>query len=176
MTARDRRQLTVEVNGARHERAVEPRMLLVDLLREDLGLTGTHVGCDDGVCGSCTVLVGGQPLKSCLMLAVQADGASVTTIEGIGTPQALDPMQRAFIEAGAVQCGYCTPGMVIAARALLERNPDPDDAAIRDGLRGNICRCGGYQAIRDAVRLAAAERAEPVPRSASPLARTEREG
>jgi len=145
----------LRVNGEDTTAAVEPRLLLVDHLREDLGLTGAHTGCDDGVCGACTVLVDGQPTKSCLMLTVQADGCDVTTIEGLGTPQDLHPVQQAFIDAGAVQCGYCTPGMVVAVAALLARDPDPDDAAIRAGLQGNVCRCGGYQAIREAVRLAA---------------------
>lgn len=161
--------ITVEVNGEPRQASVEPRLLLVDFLREQLGLTGTHSGCDDGVCGACTVLLEGRPVKSCLLLAVQVDGASVTTIEGVGDPHQMDEVQRAFVEAGAVQCGYCTPGMVIAARALLDRNPDPDDAAIRAGMRGNVCRCGGYQAIREAVRLAAAERARGPELSSSPL-------
>ncbi len=161
--------IAVAVNGERREASVEPRRLLVDFLREDLGLIGTHSGCDDGVCGACTVLLDGRPVKSCLLFAVQADGAEVTTVEGVGTPASMDEVQRAFIEAGAVQCGYCTPGMVIAARALLDRNPDPDDAAIRDGMRGNVCRCGGYQAIREAVRLAAAARANDSEPSSSPL-------
>ncbi|MEN3281815.1 MAG: aerobic carbon-monoxide dehydrogenase small subunit [Solirubrobacteraceae bacterium] len=147
--------VALTVNAQARSGAVEPRLLLVDFLRDDLRLTGVHIGCDDGVCGACTVLVDGQPAKSCLMLAVQANGAEVTTVEGLGQPQSLHPVQQAFIDAGAVQCGFCTPGMVVAVAALLERNPDPDDAAIRAGLVGNICRCGGYQAIREAVRLAA---------------------
>jgi carbon-monoxide dehydrogenase small subunit len=150
-------QISVTVNGTRREAEVEGRLVLVDFLRDDLGLTGTHSACDDGVCGACTVLVDGQPVKSCLMLAAQVDDVEVTTVEGIGAPQSLHPIQQAFVDAGAVQCGYCTPGMVVAAAALLARNPDPDDEAIRAGLVGNVCRCGGYQAIRDAVRLAAHE-------------------
>jgi carbon-monoxide dehydrogenase small subunit len=153
----EREHIAVSVNGAPRDADVEARLLLVDFLREDLGLTGTHSACDDGVCGACTVLVDGQPVKSCLMLAAQVDGADVTTVEGMGAPQSLHPVQQAFVDAGAVQCGYCTPGMVVATAALLARNPDPDDAAIRAGLLGNVCRCGGYQAIRDAVRLAARE-------------------
>jgi carbon-monoxide dehydrogenase small subunit len=150
-------RIAVTVNGTRREAEVEGRLLLVDFLREDLGLTGTHSACDDGVCGACTVIVDGEPIKSCLMLAAQVDGVDVTTVEGLGGPQSLHPVQQAFVDAGAVQCGYCTPGMVVATTALLARNPDPDDEAIRAGLIGNVCRCGGYQAIRDAVRLAARE-------------------
>jgi carbon-monoxide dehydrogenase small subunit len=153
----ERERIAVAVNGTEREAEVEGRLLLVDFLREELGLTGTHSACDDGVCGACTVLVDGQPVKSCLMLAAQVDGGDVTTVEGIGAPQSLHPVQQAFVEAGAVQCGYCTPGMVVATAALLARNPDPDDEAIRAGLVGNVCRCGSYQAIRDAVRLAARE-------------------
>jgi carbon-monoxide dehydrogenase small subunit len=153
----ERERIAVAVNGTGREAEVEGRLLLVDFLREELGLTGTHSACDDGVCGACTVLVDGQPVKSCLMLAAQVDGGDVTTVEGIGAPQSLHPVQQAFVEAGAVQCGYCTPGMVVATAALLARNPDPDDEAIRAGLVGNVCRCGSYQAIRDAVRLAARE-------------------
>ena len=142
------------VNGVTHERDVEPRLLLVDFLRAELGLTGAHSGCDDGLCGACTVKVDGEPVKSCLMLAIQVDGSEVTTIEGLGAPGALHPVQQAFIDAGAVQCGYCTPGMVIAASALLERTPAPSDAEIREGLVGNLCRCGCYQNIRAAVTQA----------------------
>ena len=142
------------VNGIEYEREVDPRLLLVDFIRAELGLTGAHSGCDDGMCGACTVKVDGQPVKSCLMLAVQANGAEVTTIEGLGTETDLHPVQQAFIDAGAVQCGYCTPGFVVAASALLERNPAPSDAEIRDGLIGNLCRCGCYQNIRAAVTLA----------------------
>ena len=149
-------QLSIEtvVNGVAYTREVDPRLLLVDFVRAELGLTGAHSGCDDGMCGACTVKVDGQPVKSCLMLAVQANGAEVTTIEGLGTETDLHPVQQAFIDAGAVQCGYCTPGFVVAASALLERNPAPSDAEIRDGLIGNLCRCGCYQNIRAAVTLA----------------------
>jgi len=142
------------VNGTEHERDVDPRLLLVDFLRGDLGLTGAHVGCDDGLCGACTVKVDGQPVKSCLMLAIQADGAEITTVEGLGSSGALHPVQQAFIDNGAVQCGYCTPGFLVAACALLERNPTPSDAEIREGLVGNLCRCGCYQNIRAAVTQA----------------------
>jgi carbon-monoxide dehydrogenase small subunit len=134
---------------------VDPRLLLTDFLRADLGLTGAHMGCDDGMCGACTVKVDGRPVKSCLMLAIQADGARMTTVEGLGTSADLHPVQQAFIDAGAVQCGYCTPGFVVATSALLERTPAPTDAEIRDGLVGNLCRCGCYQNIRAAVALAA---------------------
>jgi carbon-monoxide dehydrogenase small subunit len=144
------------VNGVAHEREVDPRLLLVDFLRADLELTGAHMGCDDGMCGACTVKVDGRAVKSCLMLAIQADGAEVTTVEGLGTGADLHPVQQAFIDAGAVQCGYCTPGFVVAASALLERTPAPTDAEIRDGLVGNLCRCGCYQNIRAAVNLASA--------------------
>jgi len=142
------------VNGVEHEREVEPRVLLLDLLRAELGLTGTHSGCDDGVCGACTVLVDGAPVKSCLMLAVQADGAEVTTVEGLARDGGRSAVQEAFIAAGAVQCGYCTPGFVVAATALLERIPAPSDEQIREGLVGNLCRCGCYPQIRRAVRQA----------------------
>jgi carbon-monoxide dehydrogenase small subunit len=142
------------VNGIAHEREVDARLLLVDLLRAELGLTGVHSGCDDGLCGACTVTVDGQPVKSCLMLAVQADGTEITTVEGLGTEDDLHPVQQAFIDAGAVQCGFCTPGFVVAASALLERTPAPSDQEIREGLIGNLCRCGCYQNIRAAVTLA----------------------
>jgi carbon-monoxide dehydrogenase small subunit len=148
-----------DVNGVSHERDVDPRLLLVDFLRADLGLTGVHSGCDDGLCGACTVKVDGEPVKSCLMLAIQADGAEVTTVEGLGAPGSLHPVQQAFIDAGAVQCGYCTPGFVMATTALLERTPKPDDAEIREGLVGNLCRCGCYQNIRAAVTKASGQEA-----------------
>lgn len=144
----------VEVNRQRYERTFEPRLLLVDFIRRDLGLTGAHSGCDDGLCGACTVLVDGEPVKSCLLLAVQVDGQRVTTVEGVGAA-GRHPVQQAFVDEGAVQCGYCTPGFVVASVALLERDPDPDDNAIRASLVGNLCRCGGYQNIRRAVRAAA---------------------
>jgi aerobic carbon-monoxide dehydrogenase small subunit len=149
------RRIAVTVNGVRHEREVEPRQLLVYFLREQLGLTGTNVGCDTSSCGSCTVLLGGESVKSCTLLAVQADGAEVTTIEGIAANGDLHPVQRAFHEQHGLQCGYCTPGMVMAAIKLLESNPDPTDAEIRRGLEGNLCRCTGYENIVAAVRTAA---------------------
>jgi aerobic carbon-monoxide dehydrogenase small subunit len=141
--------LRVEINGVVQEGEVDARLLLVDFIREELGLTGTHSGC-----GACTVIVDGQPVKSCLMLAVQADGGNVTTIEGIGSEDAPHPVQEAFIAEGAVQCGYCTPGFVVSAVALLDRIPSPSDEEVRKGLLGNVCRCGCYQGIRAAVQRA----------------------
>ncbi|MQA86019.1 MAG: 2Fe-2S iron-sulfur cluster binding domain-containing protein [Streptosporangiales bacterium] len=144
--------LDTEVNGERHRREVEPRLLLVDFLREYLRLTGTHSGCDDGLCGACTVLVDGEPVKSCLMLAAQVDGARITTVEGLRAEDGPHPVQQAFVDAEAVQCGYCTPGFVVAATALLARDAAPTDDGVREGLVGNLCRCGCYQNIRKAVR------------------------
>jgi aerobic carbon-monoxide dehydrogenase small subunit len=149
--------ITLEVNGLSRTIDVEPRLLLVHLLRERLGLTGTHVGCDTSSCGACTVLIDGVSVKSCTVLAVQADGAAVTTIEGIGTDEALHPMQEAFWAEHGLQCGYCTPGMILSAIDLLQRNPKPSDEEIRAGLGGNLCRCTGYQNIVNAVRAAAKE-------------------
>jgi aerobic carbon-monoxide dehydrogenase small subunit len=153
------------VNGERRESEVEPRTLLVHWLREELGLTGTHVGCDTSTCGACTVHLNGDAVKSCTVLAVQADGAEVTTIEGMGGERALHPLQEAFWEHHGVQCGYCTPGMIMAAADLLARNPDPSEHDIRDALAGNLCRCTGYQNIVKAVQAAAARTrgAEPRP-------------
>jgi len=148
------------VNGHRHELEVEPRLLLVHLLRDRLGLTGTHVGCDTSNCGACTVHLDGEAVKSCTVLAVQADGAEVTTIEGLADGGGLHPLQRAFWEDHALQCGYCTPGMIMAAADLLARNPDPSDDEVRHGLEGNLCRCTGYQNIVRAVRDAARELAD----------------
>lgn len=142
-------QLTV--NGSVHSISVEPRWLLSDVLRHQLGLTGTHVGCEQGVCGSCTVLIDGEPTRSCLQFAVQAAGHEVVTVEGVTPDDALSPMQEAFSKHHALQCGFCTPGMVLTAQALLDRNPNPDEEAIREALSGNICRCTGYQSIVDAV-------------------------
>jgi carbon-monoxide dehydrogenase small subunit len=148
----------VEVNGHTYERSVEPRLLLSDFLRHHLQLTGTHVGCEHGVCGACTVLVDDQLTRSCLMLAVQADGASITTVEGLvnsGNPASLHPIQEAFWDAHGLQCGFCTSGMLITTVALLRDNPRPSDQEIRIGLSGNLCRCTGYQNIVNAVQLAA---------------------
>jgi carbon-monoxide dehydrogenase small subunit len=144
------------VNGESHEAEVEPRQLLVYFLREQLGLTGTVVGCDTSSCGACTVLMGGESVKSCTVLAVQADGAEVTTIEGLASNGELHPVQRAFHEQHGLQCGYCTPGMVMATVSLLEENPSPSDEEIRLALEGNLCRCTGYQNIVKAVKAAAA--------------------
>ena len=146
-------QLTV--NGRKRHVAVEPRRLLSDCLRDDLGLTGTNLGCEQGVCGSCTVLVDGESVRSCLMFAVQADGAEVQTVEGLADGGQMHPLQVAFHEHHALQCGFCTPGMLITASELLERNPQPDEAEIRDALSGNLCRCTGYQHIVDAIQGAA---------------------
>jgi carbon-monoxide dehydrogenase small subunit len=149
-------RVQVTVNGERRESEVEARTLLVHWLREELGLTGTHVGCDTSNCGACTVHLNGDAVKSCTVLAVQADGAEVTTIEGMGEEQALHPLQEAFWEHHGLQCGYCTPGMIMAAADLLARNPDPSEHDVRDALAGNLCRCTGYQNIVKAVQAAAA--------------------
>jgi carbon-monoxide dehydrogenase small subunit len=146
--------VTITVNGVPRTAEVEPRMLLVHLLREHLNLTGTHVGCDTSNCGACTVWLDGEAVKSCTVLAVQADGREVTTIEGISENGDMHPMQRAFHEHHALQCGYCTPGMVMTAIKLLEANPAPTDEEIRHGLEGNLCRCTGYENIVAAVRAA----------------------
>jgi carbon-monoxide dehydrogenase small subunit len=148
--------IALVVNGRAYERSVPPRLLLSDFLRHQLGLTGTHVGCEHGVCGACTVLLDGEPVRACLLLAVQADGARITTVEGLApTPHGLHPIQAAFQEAHALQCGFCTPGFLITVAALLEDNPHPTDKEIRQGLSGNLCRCTGYQNIVKAVRIAA---------------------
>ena len=136
--------VSVDVNGEQIELEVPARRLLVHFLRDDLGLTGTHVGCDTGNCGACTVHVNGEPVKSCMLLAVQADGARITTIEGLASDGELTPLQRSFNEHHALQCGYCTPGMLMSATALLERNPRPSEEEVRVALQGNICRCTGY--------------------------------
>jgi len=170
--------VAVTVNGRQRRAAVEPRLLLVHFLRETLGLTGTHVGCDTSNCGACTVHVDGMAVKSCTMLAVQADGSEVTTIEGLGDTENLHPVQEAFWASHALQCGYCTPGMIMASADLLAHNPDPSEAEIRHSLEGNLCRCTGYHNIVKAVRTAAksaraAERAPievPEPPRATPQA------
>jgi aerobic-type carbon monoxide dehydrogenase small subunit (CoxS/CutS family) len=150
-----RRRIAVTVNGRTFTREVEPRLLLADFLRRECGLTGTHIGCAHGVCGACTVLVEGVSARSCLMFAVQADGRSVETVEGLATDDALDTLQQAFHESHALQCGYCTPGMLMSLTEFLRENPDPDVAAIRARVSGNLCRCTGYANIVKAVRLAA---------------------
>jgi aerobic carbon-monoxide dehydrogenase small subunit len=145
----------LNVNGTEHTLTVEPRLLLVHALRDQLGLTGTHVGCDTSNCGACTVHLNGESVKSCTVLAVQADGAEVTTIEGLGTEDNLHPMQEAFWNNHGLQCGYCTPGMIMAATALLAENPDPSEAEVRHALEGNLCRCTGYHNIVKSVLDAA---------------------
>jgi carbon-monoxide dehydrogenase small subunit len=148
-------KVVVTVNGTRHEREVEPRMLLSDFLRHELGLTGTHVGCEHGVCGACTILVDGVPMRSCLMFAVQARDCALTTVEGLAPgPGKLDPLQEAFRDAHGLQCGYCTPGILMTMKAFLAENAKPGEAEIREALSGNLCRCTGYQHIVDAVLLA----------------------
>jgi aerobic carbon-monoxide dehydrogenase small subunit len=149
------------VNLHRYVREVEPRLLLSDLLRHELGLTGTHVGCEHGVCGACTVLLDGQAVRSCLLLAVQASGRSVTTIEGLGEPDNLHPVQQAFSEEHGLQCGFCTPGFILSIASFLEEIPLLDDRRLRERLSGNICRCTGYVGIVRAARRAAAIRGEP---------------
>ena len=148
-------EITVTVNGAEHSLAVEPRLLLVHFLREKLGLTGTHVGCDTTNCGACTVLADGVPVKSCTYLAVQANGKALTTVEGLADGAQLHPIQEGFKEEHGLQCGFCTPGMMLVSAALLEENPDPTEEEIRWAISGNICRCTGYQNIVKAVRWAA---------------------
>ena len=149
----------LNVNGVRHELNVEPRWLLVDVIREVLGLTGTHIGCEHGVCGTCTVLVNGETARSCLMLAVGADGAEILTVEGLSRGDRLHPLQEAFREAQGLQCGFCTPGMLMLAHELLRDNPAPSEQEIREAISANLCRCTGYQGIVEAVRLAAARQA-----------------
>ena len=152
-------QVTVTVNGVEEQHSVEPRLLLVHFLRETVGLTGTHVGCDTSSCGACTVLLDGEGVKSCTLLAVQADGAEVTTIEGMGGADGeLHPLQTAFWEQHGLQCGYCTPGMIMASADLLARNPDPSEEEVREALAGNLCRCTGYQNIVKAVMAAAKDK------------------
>ena len=147
--------VTVTVNGTQYERTVEPRLLLSDFLRHELGLTGTHVGCEHGVCGACTVLFDGEPVRSCLMFAVQANEHEILTVEGLGTPEDLHPLQEAFREAHGVQCGFCTPGFLMSLVPFLEGNPSPTEEEVREAISGNLCRCTGYQHIVDAVQLAA---------------------
>ena len=148
-------RIQLVVNGEPRTLEVEPRTLLVHALRDGLGLTGAHVGCDTSQCGACTVLVEGRAVKSCTLLALQAEGAEVTTIEGLAPADELHPVQQAFVEHHGLQCGFCTPGMILTALDLLSRDPDPDEAAIRHALRGNLCRCTGYQPIVESVRAAA---------------------
>jgi carbon-monoxide dehydrogenase small subunit len=151
--------ISINVNGVDHSGEVEPRLLLVHYLRDVLGLTGTHVGCETSICGACTVLLDGQAVKSCTMFAVQADGSNLTTIEGFAANGNLHPVQEGFWEKHGLQCGYCTPGMIIAASQIIDRNPNPSKDEIRHGLEGNLCRCTGYQHIVEAVEYAAAKKA-----------------
>ena len=150
-------KITITVNRTEHELDIEPSLLLVDLLRDTLRLTGTHVGCDTSQCGACTVLIDGSAVKSCTVLAVQADGAEVVTVEGLATDGELHPIQRAFSAEHALQCGFCTPGLMITAVDLLGRNAKPTDAEIRHAIKGNLCRCTGYNNIVNAIRSAASE-------------------
>jgi carbon-monoxide dehydrogenase small subunit len=149
-----KRLITLTVNEKVYEVAVEPNRTLTDLLRQDLRLTGTKKGCEVGDCGSCTVIMNGKAINSCLVLAVQANGSRVVTIEGLETDEGLHPIQKAFVDHGAIQCGFCTPGMILSAKSLLDRNPSPDEGEIRMAISGNLCRCTGYQKIVEAVQSA----------------------
>jgi carbon-monoxide dehydrogenase small subunit len=151
--------ITLTVNGIREEINVEPRWLLVDVLRDVVGLTGTHIGCEHGVCGTCTVMVNGETARSCLMLAASADGAEIMTVESLSQGERLHPIQEAFREAQGLQCGFCTPGMLMLAWELLRDNPSPSEAEVREAISANLCRCTGYQGIVEAVRLAATRNA-----------------
>ena len=149
------RTIRLKVNGVEHQRSIEPRLTLVDFLRGELGLGGTHVGCEHGMCGACTVRLNGQAVRSCIMLAVQADGMEIMTVEGLATGGEMHPIQEAFMEAHGLQCGFCTPGFLMAVSELLDTTPEPSDDEIRDVLGGNLCRCTGYADILASVRLAA---------------------
>ena len=157
-----KKKISLKINGAERRFLVEPRLLLVYLLRDLAGLTGTHVGCDTSICGACTVMLDGAAVKSCTVLAVQADGADVLTIEGLARGEKLHPLQEAFWECHGLQCGFCTPGMILSAYQLLQRNPQPTQTEIRHAIDGNLCRCTGYQHIVDAVRMAAREKRQKV--------------
>jgi carbon-monoxide dehydrogenase small subunit len=151
-------QVQLLINGDEYDVLINPTKTLVDVLRDDLGLTGTKKGCAEGECGACTVLLDGAPVESCLLLAVQASGHEITTIEGLSKSGEMDAIQRSFVENGAVQCGYCSPGFIMVAKALLDKNPNPTEAEIRDAFAGNLCRCTGYQNIVDAVLALAKKR------------------
>jgi aerobic-type carbon monoxide dehydrogenase small subunit (CoxS/CutS family) len=155
----DTRNVSLKVNGILRTAAAETRVHLADFLRQSLGLTGTHLGCEHGVCGACTIIVNGSAVRSCLMLAVQAEGAEIETVEGLGDVNALSPLQQAFSRHHALQCGFCTPGMLMSLEAFLRANPHPNAAEIREAISGNICRCTGYQGIVEAALATAAERA-----------------
>ncbi|NPV78276.1 MAG: (2Fe-2S)-binding protein [Anaerolineae bacterium] len=150
----DKFPITVNVNGVRYDRAVEPRLLLSDFLRHDLCLTGTHVGCEHGICGACTILFDGEPVRSCLIFAVQANGHDIRTVESLGSTENLHPLQEAFHEKHALQCGFCTPGFLMTLIPFLEKHPKPTEEEIREAIDGNICRCTGYENIIQAVKLA----------------------
>lgn len=153
--------LSLVCNGEKFERDIDPRMLLCDFIRHELELTGTHVGCEHGVCGACTILFDGLPARSCLMFAVQADGHEIETVESLGTPDNLHPLQEAFVQAHGLQCGFCTPGFLMTLIPYLETNSDPSEEEIRSAISGNICRCTGYQHIVDAVQIAARNMSSP---------------
>jgi aerobic carbon-monoxide dehydrogenase small subunit len=155
MEAVSSRTITVEVNGVQYEREVEARRLLIHFIRDDLNLTGSHIGCDTGNCGACSILIDGVLVKSCMLLAVQADGAKIETVEGLASDGELNGLQQAFSDHHALQCGYCTPGMLMSATALLRENPSPSEEEIRKGIQGNICRCTGYVNIVEAIKAAA---------------------
>lgn len=159
----DRLSVEVTVNGERYQREVEPRLLLSDFIRHDLGLTGTHVGCEHGVCGACTVLLDGEPVRACLIFAVQVDGHELQTVEGLGSADALHPLQEAFRDTHALQCGFCTPGFLMSLVPFVADHPDPSEQEIRHALGGNLCRCTGYQNIVEAVRLACRRQREGAP-------------
>ncbi|GIV01111.1 MAG: carbon monoxide dehydrogenase [Actinomycetota bacterium] len=163
-------RITVNVNGTERTADVEPRMLLVHLIRETFGLTGTHIGCDTTSCGACTVLLDGVPVKSCTLFGVQADGRSITTVEGLGAGAELHPIQAAFKEHHGLQCGYCTPGMMLVGAALIEENPSPSEDEVRFAISGNICRCTGYMNIVKAIQAAAAAKAGAGSPAAEPAA------
>ena len=150
-----KRLISLNINGSLQELAVEPKTTLADLLRYDLGLTGTKKGCEVGECGACTVIMNGQAVSSCLILAVQADGSEITTIEGMEKDGELHPLQESFVQEGAIQCGFCSSGMILSAKALLDKNPHPDEPQIRQAISGNLCRCTGYQKIVDAIESVA---------------------
>ena len=152
--------ISVTVNGKRYDREVEPRLLLVQLIREELNLTGTHIGCDTTYCGACTLLLDGKPVKSCTMLAVQADGGEIMTVEGLEQDGELHPLQKSFSEHHGLQCGFCTPGMLMSSYALLEKNSNPTNLEVRKGIQGNLCRCTGYNNIFKAISAAAEEMQE----------------
>jgi carbon-monoxide dehydrogenase small subunit len=157
-----KKNITININGVQRSAEVEPRLLLVHFLRENAGLTGTHIGCETSLCGACTVLMDGRAVKSCTVLAVQADGRSVTSVEGLAVGDQLHPLQNGFWEEHGLQCGFCTPGMIMCSHDLLDRQPNPSDSDIREALNGNVCRCTGYQNIVAAVRNASRKMSKPV--------------